>query len=128
MECNGIIGKDCKFCNEPCIYQFSDSEYAAYKKIRSSKMDLLKRKKQVEEDLSRHQYYRKLLNDSDKRKEFHQDILMNDLYPYDKPDIERMFVKHIVNIDAENLRKELKEINDELRFLMREELEYSKKL
>ena len=127
MECNGVIGKDCGSCNvKDCPIGWSDEVYSAHKELRDDKNDLLQRIKWNDEELQIHQQVRRQLEDPAKKQMIHSQIMANDYYPHEKPHIDRVFVRDVCNIDAERLRKERKDLKDEMRSIRRRENELSK--
>ena len=104
MNCDGVIGKDCGDCNEPCIMKFSDAEWESYKRFHKDIVSALQERDDIEDDINEYWKLKKELNKKG------------------------LMVEDVVNINISYLRRRKKEVEQRIRKLRKSEYYYTKKL
>ena len=104
MNCNGVVGRDCADCNEPCIMKLSDAEWESYSRFGKDIVSALVEKQQVEDEISEYWKLKEKLNK------------------------EGLMVEDVVNINISYLRRRKKEVEQRIRKLRKSEYYYTKKL
>lgn len=104
IQCNGVIGKDCDKCNEPCIMKFSEEEWKSYSRFAKDINEALQERQFIEDDID--EYWKT-------KKEANKKGLM---------------VEDVININISYLRRRKKEVEQRIRKLRKMEYYYTKKL
>ena len=104
MNCNGVIGKDCDECNEPCIFKFTDEEWKAYKRYSVWIVSALQERDSLQRDIDDYWNLKRELNK------------------------EGLMVEDVINIDLNSLRRQKREVETRIRKLRKAELYYTKQL
>lgn len=104
IQCNGVIGKDCDKCNEPCIMKFTDEEWEAHSRFSKDILEALQERDSIEDDINE---YWKVKKDANKK---------------------GLDVEDVININISYLRRRKKEVEQRIRKLRKMEYYYTKKL
>ena len=104
IQCNGVIGKDCDKCNEPCIMKFTDEEWEAHSRFAKDILEALQERESIEEDINE---YWKVKKDANRK---------------------GLVVEDVININISYLRKRRNEVEQRIAKLRRMEYYYTKKL
>lgn len=104
MNCNGVVGKDCADCNQPCIMKFSDAEWKAYSRFSRDIVSALDEMQIIEDDIDE---YWKIKQECNRK---------------------GLVVDEVVNINISYLRKRKSEVEQRLKKLRKMEYYYTKKL
>lgn len=104
INCNGVIGKDCPNCDEPCVMKFTDEEWEAHSRFARDINEALQERKFIEDDIDE---YWKLKKELNKKGEVVEDV---------------------VNINISYLRKRRNEVEKRIKKLRKMEYYYTKKL
>lgn len=104
INCNGVIGKDCPNCDEPCVMKFTDEEWEAHSRFSKDILEALQERESIEDDINE---YWKVKKEANKK---------------------GLVVEDVININISYLRKRRNEVEKRIKKLRKMEYYYTKKL